>query len=137
MPGSLDDQTFLNAFREATLPSAAFTHEAHLRLAWLHLQKFTAADAIREVQEQIHRYAQKLGMGDKYHCTLTVASMKLVQERMGAEGGPTFDRFLEMHPEMLTSFKSLIHEHYSEGRLDSIEARNHYLEPDLIPFRCE
>jgi hypothetical protein len=33
MTDPIDDEAFLIAFRDATLPPAAFTHEAHLRLA--------------------------------------------------------------------------------------------------------
>jgi hypothetical protein len=133
MAGTLDDEAFLTAFRNATLPSKAFNHEAHLRLAWLHLQRSPVKKAIRDVQEQIQRYALSLGATDKYHCTLTVASMKLVQERSGGtEIG--FEEFRNRHPELLTEFKGLLLRHYSEARLFSPEARMHYLEPDLLPF---
>ena len=128
------DDAFLTAFREATLPSSEFTHEAHLRLAWLHLSRSSADQAILDVQDQIRHYAVSLGAAKKFHSTLTVASMKLVQERMRKATYPDFEAFLSQHPELMTGFKELIRLHYSEERLASQEARMHYLEPDLAPF---
>jgi hypothetical protein len=134
MTDPIDDEAFLIAFRDATLPPAAFTHEAHLWLAWLHLRRSPPDRAIHEVQEQIQRYARHLGALTKYHCTLTVAAMKLVQVRMTTDEGISFDSFIKGHPELMTRFRELVGRHYTDERLASSEARMHYLEPDLIPF---
>jgi hypothetical protein len=131
---SLNDETFLNAFASGALDPVQFTHEAHLRLAWLHLRLYDRDAAIRNVTEQIRHYDQRHGKGDKYHCTLTVAAMLLLEGMMKRSAAEDFPSFLGHHPELVHEFGKLILRHYSPDRLASLAARWEFLEPDLLPF---
>ena len=53
----LDDNTFEVLFREGNFPAALFSHEAHLRLAWIHLRRYGLEQAIENVSRQLQRNA--------------------------------------------------------------------------------
>ena len=74
----LTDEQFEQQFQEATLDAHLFTHEAHVRLAWIHVKKYGIELAIQNVTTQLRAYVETLGATDKYNETLTVAAVKAV-----------------------------------------------------------
>ena len=130
----LDDNTFEHLFDTATLNPTLFTHEAHLRLAWIHIQKYGLEDAITHICEQIAHFDAMLGNGTKYHETITIAAIKMVNHFMLKTPSPSFKTFIEHNPRLLHNFKDLLHSHYSSYLLTNEVARLTFLEPDLLPF---
>ena len=58
----MTDDEFLLAFETCSLPREAWTHRAHVRMAWLYLGRHPAADARRLASEGIRRYnAARIG----------------------------------------------------------------------------
>ena len=49
----LDDSEFLARLENCTLDPACFSHEAHLRLAWLRIRELGLEGAIRSVRENL------------------------------------------------------------------------------------
>ena len=128
------DQEFERLFEKEQLDPSLFSHEAHLRLAYIHLEKYGEKQAIRNLTEQIWLYAEGLGVFDKYNETVTVASIKAVKHFMKKMQGNTFKSLIEEYPQLKNNFKELIFTHYSQNIFEMQSAREKYLEPDLIPF---
>jgi len=132
---NLTDASFLQQFAAAELPPELFSHEAHLRLAWLHLQHHGLEKAIDLVRTQIMHYVGILGAADKYHDTLTVAGVKTVHHFMQKSKADNFQEFIQEFPLLKTDFKVAVYTHYSRARLALPEARTRYLEPDLLGYK--
>lgn len=131
----LSDEEFIVAFESCQLAPALFSHEAHLRLAWLYLQQ------AQDLQEASHRltgairaYVAHLGAEDKYHETLTVAALQVMRHFMQKTAPGSFIHLIRQYPRLLTHFKDLLAQHYSAMQLHSAQARVSYQQPDLLPF---
>lgn len=130
----LSDEQFEQAFASCSLAPEFFTHEAHIRLAWIHLKKCGEEQAIANICGQIQRFVGFLGVQDKYNETLTVAAIKAVKHFMDKTENENFVQFIEQNSQLKYSFKELLAQHYGFDIFDSLEAKTHYLEPDLMPF---
>ena len=125
----ITDDEFLAAFEACTLPRPLWTHEAHVRMAWLYLTRLPFADALERIRGGIRRYNTSLGNAAGYHDTITVAYARLVAARIAP--GEDFANFRARHPELFDCTLSALKRHYSEARLQSPEAREQFIEPDL------
>ena len=131
---NLTNEEFESQFRDCTLDPTLFTHEAHLRLAWIHLIKYGEEQAILNVCEQILAFDNTHGKEDKYNHTLTIAAVKAVAHFMRTSCADNFEILMAANPELKTNFKGLLASHYSINLFETEEARVRYLEPDLSPF---
>ena len=130
----MTDLEFEQHFASGELPPALFTHEAHLRLAWIHVTQYGVEEAIENVTEQIKRYTQKLNATDKYNHTLTVAAVKAVYHFVLKSKSDNFQDFLQEFPRLKFKFKDLMACHYGFDIYTSPKAKQAFLEPDLLPF---
>ncbi len=130
----LSDEQFAKAFKNCTLPPNIFNHEAHLRLAWIHLKKDGLEMAITGICDQLVVFVNDVGAEDKYHKTLTVAAVRIVAHFMQRFPTNNFFDFIVQCPELKTNFKDLIASHYSFDIFNSEHAKMGYLAPDLLPF---
>ena len=131
---TLNDDAFSEQFNAGTYPVEHFTHEAHIRLAWIHLTQFGESMAISNVTNQIKKFVAIHGASDKYHETLTVAAVKTVFHFLQRSSKDTFESFIEEFPRLTLHFKDLLDAHYSPEVLHTEEARYQFLEPDLLPY---
>lgn len=129
-----DDNTFEDVFQKGDFPEELFSHEAHLRLAWIHLKKYGAAKAIEHISSQLMSYVAQLGAADKYNHTLTVAAIKAVSHFMGKSESTDFRGFIDEFPRLKHHFKELMNQHYAVDIFTSEKAKREYVEPDLLPF---
>lgn len=120
----LQDDQFVNAFRSCDLPATNFRHGDHLRLAWIYLHSFTAAEAEQLFKQDLKRYATHLGAHGLYHETITLAWLKL----LATHTEPTFAEFLQLHEEKLGV--ELLLRFWSRDVLMSDAARAHWIAPD-------
>ena len=130
----LTDDQFESKFADKTFPPMHFTHEAHLRLAWVHINKYGAQQAIENLCLQIKEYALKYGATMKYNETVTVASVRILDHYIRRYQGDDFQDFITRWSALKTDFKSLVKQHYSTDIFRSVEAKQTYLEPDLQGF---
>jgi hypothetical protein len=86
----LKDKEFEDQFRQTSLDPTLFSHEAHLRLAWIHISKYGETKAIENITEQLQNFVRHLGATEKYNETLTVASIKVVKHFMQKKPLETF-----------------------------------------------
>ncbi len=146
----LDDASLLTAFRDLTLPSAAWTHRAHVRVGALHLVEAasnvgataTSTDDVVDVAHVLSRvgiirlnasHALVETPERGYHETITRAWLVRIRRAIATHHAhaPFVSTFhlLERAPELLQS--QLLLQHYSRERLLSLQARASWLPPDL------
>ena len=130
----LTDPEFEKSFAECTLSPAIFSHEAHLRLAWIHIDKNGIEQAKVNIQNQIKDFVAHVGAKDKYHHTLTITAIHAVHHFMNKSESNNFIDFISEFPQLKGNFKKLIASHYSFDIFESAAARNEFVEPDLLPF---
>jgi hypothetical protein len=127
----MTDDELLDGFERATLPGDAFTHAAHVRVAWCYLRRYdTFAEALWRFSAALRRYAAAQGAADKYHETVTVAWMALIAERADGDRVETWPEFAARWPELFQREPSPLAAYYSAPRLQSDRARRVFVLPD-------
>jgi hypothetical protein len=126
----MSDEEFLAALEACTLAEHEFGHSAHVRAAYLYLRRQGFAAALEKIQGAIRRYAASRGKPDRYHETITVASLALIHQVLherGDAGG--WQEFSRSNPELLQ--RDLLLQYYPQSQLDSELARRVFLLPRL------
>ena len=130
----LSDSEFESAFNSARLDPELFSHEAHLRLAWIHITKYGVEKAISNITSQIKAYTKSLGADEKYHETLTIVGVRAVHHFMLRSETTDFEGFIQENTKLMDQFKDLVDSHYHEDIFKSDLARSIFIEPDKEPF---
>lgn len=130
----LSDTQLEQAFEEATLAPQLFSHEAHLRLAWIYIKNYGIDTAITNINTQIKNYTRVLNIEDKYNETVTVAAVKAVYHFMQKATSENFKNFMTEFPRLKTGFKDLLSQHYGFDVFTAEEAKSSFIQPDLLPF---
>ena len=131
--GHLSDQEFVAAFESCKIPGAEFHHADHVRLALLYVREHGEAGAETRLLSGIRKTAVQAGSPQKFHHTMTVAWLRLVAAAHNAD--PTampFGDWAVAHPALVD--KDSLLRHYSKALLDSAEALNGWVAPDLLPL---
>lgn len=145
----MSDDEFLSRFEACSLERSQWTHESHVRMAWLYLVRFPLTESIQVIRNGIKRLnasfraaeaanSEKNEQGvpakpDSYHETITVAFSRLIAARM--IDSESFAGFRDRNPDLFDRSLSALHSFYAKERLNSDEARQEFLEPDLQPLR--
>ena len=130
----LSNDVFEQQFKTCTLNPALFSHEAHLRLAWIHIKKYGVDKAIENICEQLTAFTGSVGASDKYNKTLTIAAIKAVNHFINKADIDNFQDFIQAFPRLKFNFKELMSFHYRVDIYSLETAKKEYIEPDLIPF---
>jgi hypothetical protein len=130
----LDDTTFEYKFEKGSLPPSLFTHEAHLRLAWIYIKNYGEKKAAEKISREIEQFDILHGCGDKFNKTITIAAIKVVNHFVGKSKSEDFKSFIQEFPRLKTAFKELLDSHYSSNILTSKKAKIQFIEPDILPF---
>ena len=106
-------------------------HQAHLRFAWAILDEADdTEDASRLACLTIRHAAEMGGTPAKYHATVTIFWIRLLDHLRHTHADvSSVAEMVERHPPLGDS--TLPERHWSN--LDDDEARDHWVEPDLIP----
>ncbi len=131
---SLSDDEFESKFENFTLKPGMFSHEAHIRLAYIHLDKYGLKRAEENMCNQISGFATSLGATDKFNKTVTIAAVKAVHHFMEKAKAENFKNFILEFPQLITKFKDLLGEHYGFNVFADPKAKKEYIEPDKAPF---
>jgi hypothetical protein len=127
----MTDQEFLQALENCTLPAADFSHRNHVRAAYLYLRDRSFGAAIDAMCATLQRYVRHLGKADRYHETITVAFMALVNAHRVERDEP-WEEFIARNPRLLDS--KLLATYYSPETLGAEAARRRFLlEPRSQP----
>lgn len=130
----LSDEDFLSSFNDCSAPPSVFNHEGHVRIAWIHLQRYPLAHAIQLTCDGIERFASHLGAPDKYNRTLSEALMRIMASQGASDARLSWDGFLLQNHELLEDAKQLLGRYYSNELLTSMEAKDTFLPPDISPL---
>ena len=130
----LDDKEFIAAVAECTLDPSLFTHRAHIRLAFTYLKTYHFSKAADLTCSASRNYDQIVGDGSKYHHTLTLASVKVVDHFIKKSPDSDFETLLSKYPRLLHNFQLLLDQHYSRSVWDNTIAKEFFTEPDLQAF---
>jgi len=133
----MTDDEFLAAFEAATLTRTDWTHEAHVRMAWLYCRREPTLDAaLVRMRAGIPRLNAALGTpAHLYHDTVTCAFAALVHVRATKPASPTAWRdFRESHPELFDRDRPILHRHYDPATLATDDARLGFVPPDRERF---
>lgn len=132
----MDDEALWDAFSASKLPAPEWTHRAHLRVAWMFLERhsFDEAHLLMRVGivrlNAFHELVETPSRG--YHETLTRAWLSLVAASRGTASARSSEAFLDACGESLTT--SAVFRHYSREHVMGVRARAIYVEPDLLPL---
>ena len=130
----LTDEAFVYQFEHCILNPSIFSHEAHLRLAWIYLHKCSKQEAEERIQIGLQKFVSAIGAKDKYNATITLAAMKAVDHFRLKLDTNNFHDFIITFPKLKSNFKALMRAHYSFDIYNSMKAKTTFLQPDLIPF---
>jgi hypothetical protein len=124
------DGEFLAALESCALAERDFGHAAHVRAAYLYLCAAGFARALVAIEGAIRGYAASLGKPERYHETITVAYLALIQQarhEQGDTGG--WAAFARKNPHLLQ--RDLLLQYYPQRELASELARRVFLLPRL------
>jgi hypothetical protein len=129
----MTDDEFAAEFEACRIPNELFRHRDHLRLAWIYLHRYGSAEAGARLSVSIRRYASHHGKAHKYHETVTLAWLQLVDHAARCTSqAANLETVLEAFPELLN--KSALQKYYSATLLESETARQIFVQPDLEPL---
>ncbi|MAN27680.1 MULTISPECIES: hypothetical protein [Mesonia] len=130
----LSDSEFKQQFINCELNPEIFTHEAHLRLAWIYIKKYGIEQAETNIPRQLREYVKSVGAENKYNTTLTLAAIKAVYHFILKSDANSFREFIIEFPRLKNNFRELMACHYGVDIYNSQKAKMKFLEPDLLPF---
>jgi len=136
----MSDDELLAAFDAVELSLEQFTHRAHVRLAWILLDREGFDTALARLREGLPRLLEVFGITDAptqgYHETTTHAFLQLVdvtnrayQSEMESSNS---EAFCVAHPQLQSS--KVLRLFYSPARRMDPRAKSEFLEPDLAPL---
>ncbi len=127
------DRTFRTAFETFAVAPAEFSHEAHVRLAYIHLAELDVDAAVPRMRDALLKFLEHHGIPrSKFHETLTRAWVLAVRHFMNKSSSASAADFIARNPQLLDSRIMLTH--YSAEVLFSADARESCVEPDLDPI---
>lgn len=130
----MNDNDFLSALENGSLPPAEFVHRAHLRAAWLYLDRHPLPEAARRCAQAIQAFAIGAGAPMKFHLTLTLAFMHILADLRARHPAAGWEDFLRCCPELERDAQGLVARHYSDAVLASERARKTFVPPDREPL---
>jgi hypothetical protein len=128
----MSDDEFMSALEATAFTRAEWTHEAHVRMAWLYITRFPTAEALERVRTGIQKLNASFGNSTGYHETITVTFVRLIGARLAP--GEDYSAFRERNPDLLERTLTALLHYYTRDRLHSPEARAGFIEPDLEPL---
>lgn len=130
---TLTDKQFVEDFEHCRLNPSWFNHEAHLRLAYIYIHNLGPRKAAEKVCESILQFDRVFGSGEKFHKTITIASIGVLSHFMGKAKSADFRSLINEFPQLKFEFKRLLLSHYSSRLLSDISSKTHYYQPDVLP----
>lgn len=118
----------IEEFEKSCINEADFDHAAHVQVAWLYLAQFPFSEAIIRFDAALRRLVAKMGAENKYHATLTWFFLLLIAEK--SRPGESWQEFSRNNSSLLTDSEATIGRYYTNARLFSDSARQHFVLPD-------
>jgi hypothetical protein len=130
----MTDAEILAAFEGCTLPREAWTHEMHVRVAWLYLRGTSFEAALPAIGQAIRTYNASKGVDPAaYNETVTHAFVHLIRHRRSATP-ETFEAFRARNPDLFDRVAPILLRHYAKETLASRAAHEAFVPPDRAPL---
>ena len=130
-----DIAAFVRAFEARTLPKPHWTHQAHLLVGLWYLSKHAPDQALDIVRERIRAYNEAVGTANTddggYHETLTRFYLKGIAAHIARHREQPLSESLQLLLNTPLARSDWPLHYYSRARLFSVQARRHWIEPDL------
>ena len=118
------------AFEAGDVDPDAFSHAAHIFVAWSYLQETDLQQGIQRYSAALRRLTRKFGVPGKYHETVTWFFMMVIAERCQLDGSSDWQQFKSGNPDLFGDAKGLLSRYYTHDCLASPLARKQFLLPD-------
>jgi hypothetical protein len=129
----LDEQGFLGCLLDGYAARGRFSHREHLHMAWSYLRRYGLARGADGVIAFIKHVAAEHGGSEKYNETVTRFWIRAVALALASGAGTSeFDEFPAHNPHLVD--KNLPYRHWSKERLGAADAKEQWVEPDLLPL---
>jgi hypothetical protein len=116
-------------FESRTLRNEAFRHREHVRLTWIYLTSDSPEVVATRLCASLLALATSHGVGQRFHHTLTVAWVRIIESARREHPDLPFDALAQACPFLLDKDMPLTY--YSRETLFSDEARQQWVEPNL------
>ena len=116
-------------FESRSLANAAFRHREHVRLTWIYLVSEPADEVAARLCESLLALATSHGVGDRFHYTLTVVWVRIIDAARRDHPGLPFDALVDACPWLLDKDAPLAF--YTREHLNSDVAKQSWVEPNL------
>jgi hypothetical protein len=126
------DRQLRHQFETKTLANAAFRHREHVRLTWIYLTEDAPDRVAARLCQSLLDLAASHGVPQRFHHTLTVAWVRIIDDARRAHPDLAFDALVDACPCLLDKDAPL--RFYTRDRLYSDEARTTWVEPNLKQF---
>jgi hypothetical protein len=120
--------TLVDRLERCLLAKEEFHHRDHLTVAVVYLYASDLESAIDRMRSSLKRFATHHSVPKLYHETLTRFWLQQVEQRL--ERNECLSESVRKVLEQLND-KNLVFEFYSRERIESKEAREKWLQPDL------
>lgn len=127
----MTDHEFFQDFSKQKITRESWTHEAHLRLGWILLQRYDFLKALYFARSGIQKLNSVIGAQTGYHETITQSYLLLINDAVQKNPVPTFEKFKMVYPSLLTTKMATLKKYFSDSLLWSAEARENFVTPDL------
>jgi hypothetical protein len=128
----MDDEELLARFEDTSLPLECFRHEEHVRVAFLHLQRYPLIEVLARFPAALKLYASAHGKDGLYHETISWAYIFIIRERMGDREwvAQNWEEFRESNRDLFEGKKAVLGKYYRHETLGSDTARERFVMPD-------
>ncbi len=128
---------FIQKLEAKTLAAEEFTHLAHIRAAWFYLnqadlKQCSWSEACTDCCDNIKQLAISLGASDKYNHTISVAMMKIVNQRLQlleAKQRTCWSLFIKNNKDLIEHGLEILLSYYDERVLFSNRAKQSFITP--------
>jgi hypothetical protein len=125
-----DDRALLRQLLDGTVDASHFGHAQHVRAAWALLEDVGLERAVSVYPAAIQRLAAHHGAPQRYHATVTLAYLFLIDERRRVAAHASWAEFAAANADLLTWSPSILDRYYTRERLWSADARSFFVLPD-------
>lgn len=120
--------TLVDRLERCLLPKEEFHHRDHLTVAVVYLYASDLETAMERMRRRLQRFAEHHGVTGLYHETLTRFWLLQVEQRL--DRSQCLEQSVRKVREQLSD-KNLVFDYFTRERIDSQEAKDTWLQPDL------
>ena len=117
----MTDKDFLHAFETANLNEDNFDHAAHVRAGFLLIRRHGFVRALVRYCDALHALTEHFGVPEKYHETITIAFLALINERIAQNPDVLWHEFQMANPSVFS--KTALLAFYTPEQLANPEYR--------------